>query len=238
MPQTRSSGLAAAAITLMAALLLGSSGWAREALAQSAKPAPFPVASVHFEQNATDRDVEVVFQAVGESDGLASLRVVSPGGRTVIDFTAPDPSTLGMRSFHIESPEPEDVDALKAAYPEGAYEFAGRTSSGVALEGKSTLSHTLPPAAGFVAPVPEAEDVPTEDVEISWGAVDGIAFYILEIEQEQLGTRVEATLPSSLTVFAVPDGFLMPGKEYHLGIGTVSSEGNVSVVETSFTTKE
>ena len=60
----------------------------------------------------------------------------------------------------------------------------------------------------------------------------------MEIEQEQLGTSVEATLPSSLTAFAVPNGFLLPGKEYHLGIGTVTSEGNVSFVETSFTTKE
>ena len=61
---------------------------------------------------------------------------------------------------------------------------------------------------------------------------------MVEIEQEQLGTSLEAILPSSLTVFAVPNGFLMPGKEYHLGIGTVTGNGNVSVVETSFTTKE
>ena len=118
-------------------------------MAQAVTPAPFSLASVYLEQNVTDGDVEVVFQAAGESDGLASLQVVSPDGRTVIDFTAPDPSTLGMRSFRIESPEPEDVDALKAAYPEGIYEFAGRTSSGVTLVGKSTLSHTLPPAVGL-----------------------------------------------------------------------------------------
>jgi hypothetical protein len=130
------------------------------------------------------------------------------------------------------------VDALKAAYPEGAYEFAGRTSSGAALVGKSTLSHTLPAVTEFGVPAPDAEDVPTEDVEISWSTVDGVAFYIVEIEQEELGTRVEATLPSSSTVFAVPNGFLMPGKEYHLGIGTVTDGGNVSFVETSFTTKE
>jgi hypothetical protein len=237
MPQTRSFGLRAAA-TVTAALLLGSSGWAREALAQSATPAPFPVASVHFEQNATDRDVEVVFQAAGETEGLASLKVVSPEGRTVIDFTAPDPATLGMRSFRIESPEPEDVEALKAAYPEGTYEFTGRTASGAALVGKSTLSHTLPAAAEFGVPAPEAEDVPTEDVEISWSTVDGVAFYILDLEQEELGTHIEATLPSSSVAFAVPNGFLIPGKEYRLGIGTVTGKGNVSFVETSFTTKE
>jgi len=34
----------------------------------------------------------------------------------------------------------------------------------------------------------------------------------------------------------VPDGFLLPGTEYQLAIGTVSAEGNVSFVETTFTT--
>jgi hypothetical protein len=94
MPQTRSFGLPAAA-TVMAALLLGSSGWAREALAQSATPAQFPVASVHFEQNATDRDVEVVFQAAGETEGLASLKVVSPEGRNGHRFYRSRPGHFG-----------------------------------------------------------------------------------------------------------------------------------------------
>jgi hypothetical protein len=34
----------------------------------------------------------------------------------------------------------------------------------------------------------------------------------------------------------VPQGFLKPGKEYTLGIGAVAKGGNVSFVETSFTT--
>lgn len=237
MSQTRTSGLRAHA-TVMAALLLVSSGWVREAEAQSAKAVPFPVASVHFEQNATDGDVEVVFEAKGGTDGLANLKVVSPDGRTVIDFTAPDPSTLGMRQFRIESPEPKDVKALKAAYPEGAYEFTGRTFSGATFVGKSTLSHRLPATAKFGTPAPEAEDVSIKDVEISWSAVVGVASYIVKIEQDELETRIEAVLPSSLTSFAVPNGFLMPGTEYQLGIGTVTGEGNVSFVETSFTTKK
>jgi hypothetical protein len=39
-----------------------------------------------------------------------------------------------------------------------------------------------------------------------------------------------------LAKLAVPNGLLIPGTKYHLGIGTVSDEGNVSFVETSFTT--
>ncbi len=88
-------------------------------------PVPFETATVRFEQNATDGDVEVVFEAKGGDQGLAKLTVVAPDGRTVVDFTAPD---------------------------------------------------------------------------------------------------------------AVPDGFLLPGKEYKIAIGTVTEEGNASFVETTFTT--
>ncbi len=73
---------------------------------------------------------------------------------------------------------------------------------------------------------------------ISWRAVAGIARYIVKIEQDELGTQIETTLPSSATSFDVPDEFLTPGTEYELAIGTVSAAGNISFVETSFTTKK
>ena len=65
-----------------------------------------------------------------------------------------------------------------------------------------------------------------------------MASYIVKIEHDELGTKIEAVLPRSLTSFAVPNGFLMPGTEYELEIGTVSADGNISFVETSFTTRK
>ena len=43
-------------------------------------------------------------------------------------------------------------------------------------------------------------------------------------------------LPGSTARLAVPDGFLVPGTEYKLAIGSVTMEGNASFIETSFTT--
>ena len=63
-----------------------------------------------------------------------------------------------------------------------------------------------------------------------------MAAYILYIEQHELGLDLTVRLPGSAAAFAVPNGFLVPGKGYQLGIGTVSPEGNISFVETSFTT--
>ena len=223
--------------TVMSAFLLVCSGWAGGAENESAA-ASFQVASVHFEQNATDGDVEVVFEVKGGEEGLAELIVISPDGRRVVDFKAPDSSTLGIRQFRFESPEPSDVKSLKAAYPEGVYEFAGKTSSGAKLVGNSSLSHRLPATATFARSVPAAEKVSMTDLEISWSAVEGVASYVVEIEQDELNIRITALLQGSSTSFTVPHGFLLPGTEYQMAIGTVSGEGNISLVETSFTTEE
>jgi hypothetical protein len=184
-----------------------------------------------------DSDVEVVFEVKAENDGLAELLIVSPDGRTVVDFKAPESSTLGIRQFRFESPEPPDVAALKAAYPEGIYLFSGKTSAGDQLQGSSKLSHRLPAASIFIAPVPEAEDVPIKDLEISWRAVESVVFYIIEIEQDELSVNITARLPGSSTSFSVPNDFLVPGTEYEMELGTVADEGNITFVETSFTTE-
>jgi hypothetical protein len=199
---------------------------------------PFGVARVHFEQNATDGDMEVIFEAMGGHEGLAKLTVVSPDGRTVIDFSAPESSTLGIRQFHFESPEPGDVQSLKSAYPEGAYTFAGATSGGYKLQGKSTLTHNLPATTNFVTPKEDAEDMDVHNLEITWAPIDNLAAYILYIELDEPDLSLTVRLPGSASKFTVPDGFLLPGKEYQLGIGTVAEEGNISFVETSFTTME
>jgi hypothetical protein len=217
-------------------MLMLSSGLALGGGKESGPSVPFAVARVYFEQNATDGDVEVVLEVKGGDEGLAKLAVVSPDGRPVIDFTAPDASTLGIRQFHFESPEPQDVKSLKSAYPEGVYTFAGATASGKKLHGKATLSHTLPAAASFLRPGTGARGVDAKDLKIIWAPVKNLAAYIITIKQRPLGANLTARLPGSVATFAVPDGFLLAGTEYELAIGTVTKEGNISFIETTFTT--
>jgi hypothetical protein len=219
---------------LVYALTSHSLSWAANDHQAPAKP--FPRATVRFEQNATDGDVEVVFEITGRSEGLAKLRVLSPDGRPVIDFKAPDASTLGIRQFIFESPEPQDVASLKAAYPEGTYTFHGATASGTQLLGKATLKHALPATTSFVSPKANGSNVNVNDLKVVWAPVEGVAGYIVEIEQDELNVNITATLPATQPEFSVPDGFLRSGTEYQLGIGTVSDDGNISYVETSFTT--
>jgi hypothetical protein len=217
-------------------LLFGSHGLALVGAKEPGAPVPLAVARVQFEQNSTDGDVEVVFEVKGGDEGLAKLTVVSPDGRTVIDFTAPDASTLGIRQFRFESPEPGDVENLQSAYREGVYTFSGSTATGVKLHGTSTLSHKLPATVSFLRPGARAQGVGAKNLEITWTPVKNLAGYIVKIEQDELNVGITARLPGSATTFAVPNGFLLAGREYQLGIGTVTSEGNISFVETTFTT--
>jgi hypothetical protein len=162
---------------------------------------------------------------------------VSPHGRTVIDFAAPDASTtLGIRQFRFETPEPKDLNSLKTAYPEGTYTFSGATASGEKFRSQATLKHTLPATASFLSPKPGSWDVSATDLKIAWTPVVNLAAYIITIKPVKLDGSLEATLPASAATFSVPDGFLLPGTEYKLAIGTVSAEGNISFVETTFRT--
>ena len=196
----------------------------------------FETASVRFEQNATDGDVEVVFEVKGGDAGLLSLKIIAPDGRTVVDFTAPDPTTLGIRQFQMESPEPGDTESLKKAYPEGKYTFTGTDAEGVRFQAAATLNHQLPPTADFIHPKAEAQEVQIEGLIIRWNLLEGVVSYIIEIEQDELEVNVTTILSEEATSFAVPENFLQPDMEYALSIGTVTTDGNISFVETSFTT--
>ena len=217
--------------------------WASFALAQmipmEIQPVkPFEQANIRFEQNATDGDVEVVFEIKGGDDGLNELTVISPDKSIVINFAAPDNSTMGIRQFRFESPEPKDVDALKAAYPAGVYVLNGVTADGQKFYSEAKLNHTLPPTVSFLHPEEEQEGVNFQNLEITWSKVANIVAYILELEQDEPGVNILVRLPSSQNSFKVPDDFLTAGKEYKLSIGTVAEDDNRSFVETSFTTAD
>jgi hypothetical protein len=222
----------ALAPTLIVLLVVRTSAFAAEEKAGASEA--FSVASVHLEQNATDGDVEAVCEAIGGDDGLTKLTVVAPNGETIVDVKAPAGGTLGMRQFHFETPEPKDMGSLMKAFPEGAYTITGTTADGKTLTDKSTLTHKLPAPTKITRPQADAKNVDPHHLEISWSPVNDAVGYTIELEGDG-GADLTAKLPKSATKLAVPDGFLLPGADCQVGIGTVSADGNVSVVEVEFT---
>lgn len=195
----------------------------------------FEHATIRLEQSITDKDAEIMLEATGGDAGLAILKVVAPDGRVVADFKAPN-SKLGIRHFKLESPEPKNDGQIQADFPAGEYTFTGTTMGGVKLHSKALLSHKLPDAASFSYPQPDAKGVPVKGMLIKWSAVRNLAAYVITIEQEKTDIKMSATLPGTTTTFALPDGFLIPNAEYKIAISTVSLEGNMSAIETSFMT--
>ncbi len=197
----------------------------------------FEDAKIYFEQNSTDGDAEVVFKAKAGDEGMTKLMVVDPNGRTVIDFESPgDASMMGIRSFQLESPEPEDVAAVQKAYPAGVYKFSGTTTDGEEYQSEATLSHTSANPVSITNPANDAEDVSTKGLVVTWTPVKGAKLYLMEVEQEDSDVKVESTLLGSASSFSVPENFLLPDTDYKVVVGTVSEDGNLNFVESSFST--
>ena len=198
------------------------------------KTMPFSHVNIHLEQNVTDGDVEAVLEIKADEDGLTKLSVVSPDGKTILNFESPNKAIMGIRQFRFESPEPKNEESLKSAYPEGNYTFNGETTTGKKLYGTSKLSHTLPAAGKLIQPLSGAKNLGTSNLTISWSAEKDVASFIVYVENDNFEFTV--SLPGSKTTMIVPAGFLESKTEYMLGLGTQSNNGNISFVEMLFKT--
>lgn len=203
--------------------------------AGSAAAEKFERTAIYLEQNVQDKDAEVKFDVIAGTSGLSALRVVSPDGRTVVDFRSPS-STHGLRHFTLETPEPRNDGKLQADFPEGIYQVSGTTTKGEALRGEATLSHQFPPVANLTFPKEDAKGVPAKGLRVKWAAVRDVDAIAVLVEHEKTGQEVRAVLPGSATGFSVPDGVLSDGETYKLAVGTIAKNGNKSVTELEFST--
>jgi hypothetical protein len=195
----------------------------------------FEKLSIYLERNVQDHDAEIRFEVTGAKDGLAALKVMAPGERTVIDVRTPD-SKLGIRSLTLESPEPADDGVVRADFPAGAYRFEGKTTNGASLRGETRLSHVFPKPAVFEYPRPDQKDVPATALTLRWSVPEGIEACAIVIEQTGSPYEIRALLPGSAKAFTVPEGFLRAGQAYNVEIGTVAKDGNRSFIEAGFAT--
>jgi hypothetical protein len=216
---------AAAALSALACPITGA----------TAEDGHFEKLSVYLERNVQDHDAEIRFEATGGEEGLAALKVMAPGERTVIDLRSPD-SNLGIRSLTLESPEPDDDKIVRADFPAGAYRFEGMTTKGASLRGEARLSHVFPKPAAFEYPRPDQKDVPVSALTLRWSVPEGIEACAIVIEQTGSTYEIRALLPGSAKSFTVPAGFLRAGQAYKFAVGTVAKDGNRSFIEAGFTT--
>jgi hypothetical protein len=198
----------------------------------------FEVATINVERNATDGDTEIVISVLPADEGLKYLSIRAPNNRAVVDLFSLDRSVLGLREFDFESPEPPG-DAILAAYPQGIYKFTGRSVGGEWFHGEARLSHLMPAESVIMSPAAGSE-VPAGALRVEWSAVPGLRKVVIELENESVDPEqvLSAELPGDATSFDVPAAFMLPGSEYQVGIAAVGENGNITVVESIFTTGE
>lgn len=223
-------------VFISASLLLGAGTGPVYAEKSRQSCGEFADLSIILEQNATDGDAEVVILAKGQDDGLKSLTVTSPTGRITAAFIG-NPRGIGIREFILESAEPTDIPAVLRSFPEGRYQFRGKTVAGDCLKGSATLSHVLAPATVILGPG-DGQVVDPASFVLSWEAVPGAASYVIGIDNEDRGNALVAEIAPTSTSFTVPAEWLEPGTEYAASVAVKAADGNVSSVEITLSTTD
>ncbi len=190
--------------------------------------------SIHVEVNATDEDGEVILVAKTVEEGLRTLQVKAPNGKTIAWFDA-SKRTIGTRELILESPEPSDFDEVLKSFPEGAYQVTGKTMSGGCVAGTAILSHELAPMTEILTPAADAV-VNLDSFVLSWETVPEAVSYIVAIDDETSGTSLIAESPATATTFVVPPDWLEAGHEYTVAVAVKTENGNVTSVEISVST--
>jgi hypothetical protein len=199
--------------------------------------AEFERASIYLERNVADDDIEARIIATADDSGFATLRVIAPDGRAVIDFKS-SASKLGIRHLDLESPEPREKNEVLVDFPEGVYRFEATLVDGSTLRAETLLRHAMPDAPILSVPREGQTELPVKGAKVRWEPVADAAAVQVVLKERKGLRELRATLPGNSTVFAIPDGFLVPGSKYEVAVGSVHQSGNRSYQEIEFTAQK
>jgi hypothetical protein len=205
------------------------------------KGVPFSISRIFIEYNGTANDAG--FHVRLDAEDWKELEIVNPKGRTIFEVGGNGGfGRLGMTELFFEGAEPSldevPVDELLALFPEGQYNFFGRTVDGKILFGASMLTHAVPAGPSNVS----ARIGPGKALTISWDPVKASAAGFPNRPIEIVGYQVilgdfQVTVPDSITSLTVSPEFvssLEPGR-HMFEVLAIEAGGNQTITETSFT---
>jgi hypothetical protein len=203
------------------------------------KELPLEVARIYWEYNASGNDLGVHVFLDGED--WKKMEIESPGGATIFEVEGRGPyRDLGMTELFFEGAEPslDDVplEELLALFPEGVYEFEGKTVEGDEIEGEALLTHAIP-----AAPEVEADVGPGDSLVIRWEDVTGPPDGFPDADIEIVGYQVivgsfQVTLPASANQVTVPPEYVasLESGEHDFEVLAIEEGGNQSITEGTF----
>ena len=199
-------------------------------------------AKIIIEFNATDEDLGI--QAFFGGPSWEVVEIVGPDGRKVFHTDRGSLKELGMNELSFESEEPslEDLplEQFLALFPEGKYDFVGKTVAGDDFEGTATLTHNIPDAPVVVWP--EDGSVNPDNAVIKWNPVASppgieIVGYQVAVEREDPFRALTADVAPTSTSFTVPAEFLESGTEYKFEVLAIEASGNQTITVGFFETE-
>jgi hypothetical protein len=209
-----------------------------------------------IEHNATAQDTG--FQGFVDGEPWNRLEIVAPGGAAVLSVKGVGPlRALGMTELFFETQEPPNaevpIEELLARFPEGEYEFEGRSIDGLEVEGGARLTHAIPAGPEIVSPLEDAVVDPADAV-VTWNAVTEtingapveIVGYELIVEEDIDApplpgfsrTLLSIHVPPAVTSLSIPPEFLVGGTAYKFEVLALEASGNQTISEGTFETAE
>ena len=197
-----------------------------------------------IEVNSTDGDAGVQLKLDGEQ--WKSLKIYNPEGDKLLDVKAKNSiKTQGLTEFFFESAEPsfDDVplDEFLERFPEGEYEFRGKTIDGDRMRGTAELTHVIPEGPVIVSPLP-GDIVDPEDAVIEWEPVTSpagveIVTYEVIAGSEDGESDFTMTLSGTATSVKLPTELFDEGfTDYKFEILAKEESGNQTITESTFST--
>ena len=224
-------------VSLWAALALALS--ATSSAAAQPPTVALEISRLFIEYNESGNDLG--FHVLLDGEDWTSLQITSPDGRKI--FTVKGSGgygELGMTELFFEGAEPTltdvPVDELLALFPEGTYDFRGRTVDKETIGGTAVLSHAIP--AGPVV----STELDGDSLVVSWDLVTQsadilppravtIAGYQVIVEEFQV------TVDADVTSVTVPPEFVegLEAGVHDFEVLAIEANGNQTITEGTFT---
>ena len=207
-------------------------------------------AEVFIEFNSTDGDFGIQFFWDGAP--WKRMKVEGPNGKTVLKVkVSRNLKKQGLTEGFFESAEPSTkvlpMKKFLKRFPEGEYEFEGRTLEGEEIEGETEFTHTLPAPPKNLSPKEGAKVSPSAPLVVSFDAVTkDLNGKSLEPELYQVIVETENDILRVFSIIlegdvakpsvTVPPEFLQPDTEYKFEVIVQEESGNRTISETTFET--
>jgi hypothetical protein len=217
----------------------GEQGFTAAGERNTARKVQLEEARIYFEFNQTDNDLGVHVFLDGED--WRQLAIVNPRERVIFAVSGSGGfGKLGMTELFFEGAEPslDDVplEELLRLFPEGEYEFSGRTIEGSEVKGEATFAHAVPSG-----PAVATEVGPNRLVRIHWTPVPGVppGFPTREIVisgYQVIVGSFQVTLPASAMAVTLPQEFVasLGTGEHEFEVLAIEEGGNQTITASSF----